>query len=718
MTSIIITTYNQQKLLAQCLSSLFVNTGGKFEVIIIDNASTDGTKEYLQTVEKERGNVRVLYNKENLGFVKANNQGILLARGEYICLLNNDTVLTKDWLLKLKRVLERDPRVGLVGPYSNFASGPQCVQVNARNQKEIMDFINNFRMPERPIDRLVFFCVLIRAELFNKNKCGLLDAAFHPGNFEDDFFCWTAKRLGYQMRVVNCFIWHVGSQSFRKDPRAFMRLLGRNQKTFYRKTGREIKISLCMIVGDYEKPETLKRCLDTIAPFVDEICINLTYRHLARKTKVWDYGNWIFPAKYGFLFDVDDEFILNYPMGRTSYEKWKSDFAYHRNQANKLATGNWIVYMDCADTYESGLLLRKCIVENDSIADYQTANVFAPSEDGVNTRLLHVRAWRNHKGYEWRKPIHEDILLSIKEKQGRAVTTDLCFTHHGYKAKGSTYAKNHRNLKIMKRHVENNPNADSLDLYHLANTYILLGTEARKDKSWIASKKSQGYLRKALGAIDRCLNLPLLETDPLWPKMVFQKARIHHEGFNDFEEAKKWYNLTIEKQDYIESLLGMAEILVAEKKFKDALALLLKMFNMGLGGQIKVTSIPKNMEEMEWGMWYNMGLCYFNLENYKMAKQSFQKALLIYKNYTPAIHLLTECLNREGNWQLGFNLNLQAINIMPRYANGYFALGIYEFQHRRYASARLFFQEVIRLNPHNEIARKNLMECEKWVYKK
>lgn len=252
---------------------------------MINNGSTDGTQKYLEDGEKT-ANIRVLHNEENLGFVKANNQGILMAQGEYICLANDDLVFTPRWLLKLKQCLDAHPKVGLVGPYTNYAGGRQRVTVEATDKKEADAFVRNFSRPEQVVDGLIFFCVLIRAELFHKDRCGLLDEDFHPRNFEDNYMCWLAKRMGYQMRIANCFVWHIGSVSWKKDLAGYVRVMGKNQKIFYRKTGRDVKISLCMAVADAEKPETLRQCLSSIAPFVDEICIAFNYKYYPKR---WRY---------------------------------------------------------------------------------------------------------------------------------------------------------------------------------------------------------------------------------------------------------------------------------------------------------------------------------------------------------------------------------------------------------------------------------------------
>ena len=86
--SIITLTYNKLKYTKKYVESLFKYTKD-FELIIVDNGSTDGTREYLQSLN----NVKLIFNDENIGFSKGNNQGLTIAEGEYIAFLNNDILL-------------------------------------------------------------------------------------------------------------------------------------------------------------------------------------------------------------------------------------------------------------------------------------------------------------------------------------------------------------------------------------------------------------------------------------------------------------------------------------------------------------------------------------------------------------------------------------------------------------------------------------------------
>jgi len=109
LVSIVIVSFNSKNDLKECLPSLFGQSYSEFEVIVVDNNSTDGAADF---VEESFPLIRVIKNKENYGFAKGCNIGIGESRGEYVVLLNPDTVVEKEWLRELVRVMEIDERIG------------------------------------------------------------------------------------------------------------------------------------------------------------------------------------------------------------------------------------------------------------------------------------------------------------------------------------------------------------------------------------------------------------------------------------------------------------------------------------------------------------------------------------------------------------------------------------------------------------------------------
>ncbi len=109
--SVVIVNWNGKHFLEKCLQSLTEQTFTDYEVVIVDNGSTDGSVEWLRA--QGPGTFKVLENKANLGFAEGNNQGIRLGDGEYVVLINNDTVLHKDFLLELVGAVDGRPDVGM-----------------------------------------------------------------------------------------------------------------------------------------------------------------------------------------------------------------------------------------------------------------------------------------------------------------------------------------------------------------------------------------------------------------------------------------------------------------------------------------------------------------------------------------------------------------------------------------------------------------------------
>jgi len=111
--SIIIVAWNVRELLHNCLKSVYEQTKGiNFEVIYVDNASKDGS---VEMVTKEFPEVRVIKNTENEGFIKANNQGIQIAKGRYVLLLNSDTVILGNAIAKTVRFADANPEAAVIG---------------------------------------------------------------------------------------------------------------------------------------------------------------------------------------------------------------------------------------------------------------------------------------------------------------------------------------------------------------------------------------------------------------------------------------------------------------------------------------------------------------------------------------------------------------------------------------------------------------------------
>jgi len=239
--SIVVLCYNSlEETTRPCLESVIKNTpAGEYELIVIDNASSDGTSEYLQEFAKLHGNVQIQLNNVNKGYAGGNNDGIALAKGEYIVLLNNDTLTPIGWLDKLLCLFQNHPKIGLVGPVTNSAGNEQRIELDRLNENNYEVISGEYIKRQSGVwfetEKLGFFCVAIRRSVLE--KIGVLDEKFGIGMFEDDDYCIRAKKAGFTIAVAeDCFVFHKGSVSFGKlAVENYRQLFEKNRQYFYEK---------------------------------------------------------------------------------------------------------------------------------------------------------------------------------------------------------------------------------------------------------------------------------------------------------------------------------------------------------------------------------------------------------------------------------------------------------------------------------------------------
>lgn len=290
LVSIVILVHNQLEYTKKCIESLFKYTREPFELILVDNGSTDGTLQYLDGIRKGRDDIdgwrlkvdkdgkvegwggdlkgkgkikkkkkkkerkleenklfcktiKVIPNERNLGFAAGNNQGMAEAKGDYLLLMNNDVVVTPGWLERMIAVAEREPKIGIVGPKSNYVSGPQWVEKVSYDTATLAG-LNSFAQSftrrcagqAKPFWRVVGFCMLIKRAVVE--KIGGLDSRYGFGNFEDDDFSLRARLAGFESWIAeDCFVHHFGNRTFAGSGIDYSESLKRNWEIFKKKWG-------------------------------------------------------------------------------------------------------------------------------------------------------------------------------------------------------------------------------------------------------------------------------------------------------------------------------------------------------------------------------------------------------------------------------------------------------------------------------------------------
>jgi GT2 family glycosyltransferase len=242
--SVVVVTYGGLPFNRLCLETVLAHSGEvDLELIVIDNGSADGTPEYLTRLAGADARVRILLNGRNTGFASACNQGLGLAGGEHLVLLNNDTMVPPGWLPRLIAHL-RNPEVGLVGPVTNRIGNEAEIETDYRRWGEFLDLAAR-RADEFAGDWLemrspAMYCLALRRETFL--RLGPLDERYEVGLLEDDDYADRARAAGYQQRCVeDVVVHHFGEASFGKLVAGgeYGRILRANQSRYAEKWGRD-----------------------------------------------------------------------------------------------------------------------------------------------------------------------------------------------------------------------------------------------------------------------------------------------------------------------------------------------------------------------------------------------------------------------------------------------------------------------------------------------
>lgn len=489
-----------------CIDSVMATMGAaRYEIIVIDNGSTDGTEAYLRRLSSE-GLITTLRNSVNRGFAGAVNQGLALARGKVCILLNNDTIVTPGWYAAMLTTLRSNPGTGLVGAMSNSISGYQLIRgCTYQSVDEMLEFAASWATAHHGqstvVKRLTGFCLMIDRQVVE--ELGGFDERFFPGNFEDDDYGMRAQMAGFELRIArSAFVHHIGSVTFAQVGGLSESLLA-NWDRFKDKWGLDsdlpygspysltldpdkveahmplpiirvkpkfVKIkfgggtvpeehptvSLCMIVRD--EAHNLEAC---VRPLLDA--------GVASEVIVVDTGS------------TDDTVEVARSLGDRviiRHFAWTGDFSEARNVSIEGASGEWVLWMD-ADDRCGELAIRQ--IKQAAAATVADAYMFKVKSklaepDGWGVVVSgHLRMFRNGRGVRFLGAVHEDPTRSALECGLVVGRTDITVDHVGYEAgREVMIRKAERNRNILVKALATEP-GDLETRYQLAVCSHIVG---------------------------------------------------------------------------------------------------------------------------------------------------------------------------------------------------------------------------------------------------
>ena len=216
MISVVIVSYNVKDYLEKCIQSILkFSVGSSFEIIIVDNSSTDGSNEMLKGINSKK--IKLIFNGKNLGFAKAVNIGLRHSNGDFVLLVNPDTVFIENIASKLKKYIEENKMVGIIG--CKVLNTDKSFQISSRRnfpylhslafkliglskwfpRSKIFSSYNLTYLDENIISKNISVsgsCMMFKREIIK--KIGLFDERFFL-YFEDTDFCFRTIKAGYKV---------------------------------------------------------------------------------------------------------------------------------------------------------------------------------------------------------------------------------------------------------------------------------------------------------------------------------------------------------------------------------------------------------------------------------------------------------------------------------------------------------------------------------------
>ena len=234
--SVVVLSYNGKGYLEDCLRSVLAQSHPPYQLIVVDNASSDGSPEL---VRERFPQAELIRNHRNLGYAGGMNVGLREARGELIALLNQDTVVQENLLAELTRAFEMDVKIGIAGCKILLADGVTIQHAGGiiRYPQALPDHYGYGQLDEgqydqmREVDYVTGAALAVRKAVLK--DVGYFDEAFFPAYYEDADFCFRAREAGYKIVYVpRAVVLHHESSTLGRDSYNYHRAMHRNRLRF------------------------------------------------------------------------------------------------------------------------------------------------------------------------------------------------------------------------------------------------------------------------------------------------------------------------------------------------------------------------------------------------------------------------------------------------------------------------------------------------------
>jgi glycosyltransferase involved in cell wall biosynthesis len=528
LASVIVLCRNRVESTRRCLDSLLRQTRTSFELILVDNGSTDDTPAYLEEFRRAAAagpaasrpqRVEIIRNDGDQRIARAWNQGLTAARGAYLVLVQSDVVLSPGWLEGLVgRSLHDWPGVGLVGPVANAVPGPQGVRPGNSEVPDLDAFAAQrrkaFAGKMLTVPLLQDFCLLIRREVLD--RVGRLDERFEAGFAADDL-CVRAREAGFRLvTALDVYVHRLGSgtghgpaaerrETVRADFERFKEKWGQEYAAGYRGFGQDPAEEVQTATdGPEEKPTsgTEEKVQITAAPAdgpspapagepAAPPAAEVSARQGVSLCMIVRNEEHHLPDCLRSVAGIFDDVVVvdtgSQDRTRAVAESfgarvfdfpWVDSFAAARNESLRHARGKWVLWLDADDRLdeENRHKLKDVLAGlGDELDAYAMKVRSVLDANRTAFRVLdQVRLFRNLPGVRWDYRIHEQILPAVNRLGGVVRWADVIIDHVGYQDAGARRGKLERNLRLLEMdHADRSK--DGFTLFNLGWTMLDLG---------------------------------------------------------------------------------------------------------------------------------------------------------------------------------------------------------------------------------------------------